>query len=64
MGFVAITISGYEDARQAGARLKVTLQHVYNLNSSRDDSPACLRRSHPLWPVDRLDAWRAAHPKH
>lgn len=36
---MAIKIPGYEDAEQAAARLKVTVQHVYNLNSSRDDFP-------------------------
>ncbi|WP_328773339.1 helix-turn-helix transcriptional regulator [Streptomyces sp. NBC_00286] len=61
---MAIKIPGYEDAEQAAARLKVTVQHVYNLNSSRDDfpKPVYVGRT-PLWPVDRLDAWRAAHPK-
>ncbi|WP_218782295.1 hypothetical protein [Streptomyces sp. BR123] len=42
----------------------MTVQHVYNLNSSRDDFPKAVYVGRtPLWPVDRLDAWRAAHPK-
>lgn len=61
---MATTIPGYEDATQAAARLKVTVQHVYNLNSSRADfpSPVYVGRT-PLWPVEQLDAWREAHPK-
>ncbi|MEV7520675.1 hypothetical protein [Streptomyces sp. NPDC091371] len=50
--------------KQAAGRLKVTVQHVYNLNSSRADFPAPVYvRCTPLWPVERLDAWRTAHPK-
>ncbi|MDO0913918.1 hypothetical protein QQM39_24735 [Streptomyces sp. DT2A-34] len=61
---MAIKIPGFEDARQAAARLKVTVQHIYNLNSSRDDFPKAVYVGRtPLWPVDRLDAWRVAHPK-
>ncbi|GAV38587.1 hypothetical protein Saa2_01468 [Streptomyces acidiscabies] len=61
---MAIDIPGYEDAKQAAQRLKVTVQHVYNLNSSRDDFPAPVYVGRtPLWPVDRLDAWREDHPK-
>ncbi|RZB15714.1 DNA-binding protein [Streptomyces sp. F001] len=57
-------IPGYADARQAAERLDVTAQHVYNLNSSRTDFPAPIYVGRtPLWPVDRLDAWRQAHPK-
>ncbi|MCJ0874680.1 helix-turn-helix domain-containing protein [Streptomyces sp. AP-93] len=53
------------DARQAAERLKVTVQHVYNLNSSRADFPAPVYIGRtPLWPVDQLDAWREAHPQH
>lgn len=64
MVFMALTIPGYEDAEQAAARLKVTVQHVYNLNSSRADFPAPVYVGRtPLWPVERLDAWRQAHPK-
>ncbi|MFE1555012.1 hypothetical protein ACFW6V_08470 [Streptomyces sp. NPDC058734] len=45
-------------------RLEVTVQHVYNLSNSHDDSPAPVYVDRtPLRPVDRLDAWRAAHPK-
>lgn len=64
MRSMAITIPGFEDAKAAAARLKVTVQHVYNLNSSRDDfpKPVYVGRT-PLWPIERLDAWRAAHPK-
>ncbi|MET7512504.1 hypothetical protein ABZS88_03305 [Streptomyces sp. NPDC005480] len=61
---MAVTISGYADARQAAERLKVTVQHIYNLNSSRDDFPAPLYVGRtPLWLVDQLDAWREAHPQ-
>jgi hypothetical protein len=61
---MAATIPGYADARQAAERLEVTVQHVYNLNSSRADFPAPLYVGRtPLWPLDRLDAWREAHPK-
>lgn len=65
MKLMTIEIPGFEDARQAAVRLKVTVQHVYNLNSSRDDFPAPVYVGRtPLWPVDRLDEWRKAHPKH
>lgn len=61
---MAATIHGYVDARQAAERLRVTVQHVYNLNSSRDDFPAPIYVGRtPLWPVDQLDTWREAHPK-
>ncbi|MFH8786012.1 helix-turn-helix transcriptional regulator [Streptomyces roseoverticillatus] len=61
---MTIKIPGYEDAKQAAARLEVTVQHIYNLNSNRADFPAPVYVGRtPLWPVDRLDAWRAAHPK-
>lgn len=64
MRSMAIKIPGYEDAKHAAVRLKVTVQHVYNLNSSRADFPAPVYVGRtPLWPVDSLDAWRAAHPK-
>ncbi|KND34416.1 helix-turn-helix transcriptional regulator [Streptomyces acidiscabies] len=61
---MAATIPGYADARQAAEQLKVTVQHVYNLNSSRADfpTPVYIGRT-PLWPVDQLDAWREKHPK-
>jgi len=57
-------IPGYADARQAAEQLKVTVQHVYNLNSSREDFPAPIYVGRtPLWPVDQLAAWREQHPK-
>ncbi|MFI0728612.1 helix-turn-helix transcriptional regulator [Streptomyces sp. NPDC021225] len=56
-------IPGYLDARQTAERLKITVQHVYNLNSSNNDFPSALYVGRtPLWPEDRIDAWRKRHP--
>jgi hypothetical protein len=64
MRFMSAKIPGYVDAGGAAARLNITRQHVYNLNSSRADFPAPIYVGRtPLWPEDRLDAWREAHPK-
>ncbi|MEU9115139.1 hypothetical protein AB0D04_25960 [Streptomyces sp. NPDC048483] len=61
---MAAMIPGYAGARQAAERLKVTVQHVSNLNSSRADFPAPIYVGRtPLWPEEKLDAWREAHPK-
>lgn len=56
---------GCLNLREAAQRLKTTVQHVYNHNSNRTDfpCPVYIGRT-PPWPVDRLNAWREAHPKH
>ncbi|MER7826230.1 hypothetical protein ABTX85_27130 [Streptomyces sp. NPDC096097] len=61
---MATIIPGFLDAQQAAARLNVTVQHVYNLNSNSNDFPGATYVGRtPLWPEDRIDAWRTKHPK-
>ncbi len=57
------TMPGYLTARQAADLLGVSIKTIYNLNVQRNDFPTAFYVGRtPLWPADRLDAWRERHP--
>ncbi|MBO7936465.1 helix-turn-helix transcriptional regulator [Streptomyces antibioticus] len=56
-------IPGYLTTAQAAERLGINPQSVYNLAHQAPDFPDPVKVGRAsLWPVEGIDAWRAAHP--
>ncbi|MFE2045470.1 helix-turn-helix transcriptional regulator [Streptomyces sp. NPDC059477] len=56
-------IPGYLTTEQAAERLGINPQSVYNLANRAPDFPEPVKVGRAsLWPIEGIDAWRAAHP--
>lgn len=57
-------IPGYLTSEEAADRLGINRQSLYNLANRSEDFPSPVKVGRAsLWPMEALDAWRAAHPK-
>lgn len=58
-----MNVPGYLTTEQAAQRLGINPQSVYNLASRTPDFPRPTKIGRTsLWPIEGIDAWRAAHP--
>lgn len=57
-------LTGYLTSDEAAERLGINRQSLYNLANRSPDFPKPKKIGRTsLWPEDKLDEWRAQHPK-